>query len=245
MKVKGILKLGLSLVLPAILSAQSISLDKEKIEIHLKNNSTNLINFPFVVQKANLTTETPNDFSVSSKNQTVVVIPTAELPDSESGDLLVWSNEGNPYLVKLKVDGKGEQVFNMVSNEIEIKPTTKAARFETGRIEKDIKRIIKKVVNGEKIPGYKRVDVKRKFKSTDLEMQKEYFYDGGKYRVEQWYIKNTTKDTLLLDYENFYTSGVLAIAFEKKKLFPGQITKAWLIINKNSIYQELEKKKIK
>jgi len=243
MNLKKIIMACLSV--PLLLNAGTISLDKEKIILNLKNNSTNVIKFPFVVQKASLTTETPNDFSVSSKNRTVVVIPTAEYPESESGDLLIWSTEGDPYLLKIKAGGQDEQLFTMVSNKITTRPTSKAAQFETGRIDTDIKRLIKKVVSGEKISGYKKVDIKRTFKSRDLEMQKEFFYDGGKYRVEQWYIKNISNDTLLLDYENFYTKGVLAIAFEVKKIGPNQISKAWLVVNKSTIFNELERKRIK
>lgn len=229
----------------AFLNAQTISLDSEHIVVNLKNNSTNVLNFPFVIQKANLTTETPKDFIVSSKNKTTVILPTAELPDSESGDLLVWSSSGEPYLIKIHVSGKKEQIFNFVSNSVKDSGDIRAARFETGRIDFDIKKIIKRLVLGKEIPGYKKVNVKKHFLTPDLDMQKEYFYDGGKYRAEQWYVKNISNDTLLLDYENFYAPGVLAISFEKKTLKPNQIGKAWLIIDKNTLSKELESRQIK
>lgn len=243
MNLKNILLAGL--IIPAFLNAATVSLDEDKIKINLKNNSTNIINFPFIVQKASFTTETPDDFSVSSKNKTVVIIPTAVLPKSESGDLLIWSLEGNPYLIKITASGENDQTFDLVSNKIKIKPNMKAYQFETGVIDSDIKKLMKKMVAGEVIPGYKKVEIKKKFESTDLELQKEYFYDGGKYRAETWYIRNKSGESLLLDYENFYTPGVLAIAFEKKVLKPNEISKGWLIINKHTIHEQIERNKIK
>ena len=228
-----------ALTFPLAIFSETINLDKgNNIVIHLKNNATNLIKFPFVIQKANLTTASPDDFTVSSKNYSVIVVPTAEYPSSESGDLLVWSAEGDPYLIKIKPDGKnGEQIFEMGSNKVQNQVSQKAARFETGMIESDIKNITKALILNEEVPGYKKVDIKKKFFTPDLEMQKDYFYDGGKYRAEVWYIKNRTNDTLYLDYENFYTPGILGISFEKKTIKPGQISKAWIIIDKHTIYQ--------
>jgi len=230
-------------VAPLTSFAQTISLDQDNIVVHLKNNSTNVLKFPFIIQKAELTTETPDDFSVNSKNYAVIVIPTAEYPNKEESDLLIWSAEGDPYLVKLKTDGKKEQNFVLASNKIQSTVDIKAHKFETGKIESDIKRIMKKLVLGKKVPGYKKVDVKKKFQTPDLEMQKEFFYDGGKYRAEQWYIKNKTDSTLYLEYENFYAPGMLAIAFEKQTLDPHKITKAWIIVDKHTIYQRINKNK--
>jgi len=226
--------------LPIFLYAQTISLDQEHIVVNLKNNATNVLKFPFVIQKANLTTESPDDFSVVSKNYAVVVIPTAVSPEKESGDLLVWSEEGDPYLIKLKSNGKKDQTFNLSSNKIKTHTEQKAALFETGKIESDIKKLIKKMVLGEKIPGYKKVNVKKQFLTPDLKMQKDFFYDGGKYRVEQWFIENKTNDTLMLEYENFYTPGILAIAFEKQIIGPKKITKAWIVVDKHTIYEKIK-----
>ena len=237
MKLKIILSI---FCLPIFLYAQTISLDQEHVVVHLKNNSTNILKFPFVIQKANLTTESPDDFSVVSKNYAVVVIPTAVSPEKESGDLLVWSAQGDPYLIELKSDGKTDKVFTIASNKIKTDIDQKAALFETGKIESDIKKLIKKMVLGEKIPGYKKVNVKKQFITPDLKMQKDFFYDGGKYRVEQWFIKNTTQDTLMLEYRNFYSPGILAISFEKQILDSDKITKAWLIIDKHTVYKKIK-----
>ena len=101
---------------------------------------------------------------------------------------------------------------------------------------------MKKAAAGEPIPGYTKVEVKKQFLTPDLEMQKEFFYDGGKYRVETWFLKNTTDQLLTLDFTNFYTDGVLAMAFEINKLEPGQVGKMWMIINKSTIADRLNLK---
>lgn len=237
---KTIFKIALlSTVLPAILFGKTISLDQENINIALKNNAMNLVNFPFVIHEAKLSTESPEDFEIISKNTSVIILPTASLPE-EQADLVVWSAEGNAYLIKLNAGGT-EQKFTMSSGNPETQVSTAAKQFETGQIEKDIKNLVKKAVIGEQIPGYKKVDVKRVFETPDLTMQKEFFYDGGKYRVETWFLKNKTPDNLSLDYENFYTNGVLSISFEKRILEPNQIGKMWIIVNKSTIADQIQK----
>lgn len=218
--------------------ASAISLDQQNISVPLKNNSVNLLRFPFVVQKADLTTETPESFSVSAKNYTVVITPTAEFPNEEQGDLLIWSAEGDPYLIKLLTNGETGQVFSMTSAKVQPMQDIRAAVFETGRIESDVKKLLKKLVLGEKIQGYKENKVQRLFSTPDLLLQKDSFFDGGKYRAEQWFIQNTTESTLFLEYENFYALGMLLLAFEKRTLEPGQITRAWIIVNKHTLLNE-------
>jgi hypothetical protein len=230
-----------SLIIPMGLFAQTISLDKDLIEIQLKNNSVNLLDFPFVIQDAKISSETPEDFEVSAKNTTLIILPTASALEEEA-DLVVWSTKGNAFLLKLNATGK-EQKFTLSSNRFEKNTPLSAKRFETGKIERDIKKIMKKLTLGEKIPGYKLVDVKKQFETPDLSMQKEMYFDGGKYRAELWYLKNKTNDNLVLDYANFYTNGILAISFEKKNLNPGDISKMWLIVNKSTIIDRIKKEK--
>lgn len=231
----------LTIVLPMILFGKTISLEKDEVRVHLKNNSVNILNFPFIVHKANLATETPEDFSTSSKNKSVVIIPTAKLLE-EGGDLLVWSALGDPYLVKIDAKGKNDQKFYFSLNKEAALGDPRAAQFETGRISSDVSKLIKLSVLGKPIPGYQKTDVKKAFETRDLFLQKEYFYNGGKYRVETWYVQNKTNDKIALDYANFYTDGILFISFEKKVLDPGQVSKMWLIVNKATIADKIKRR---
>lgn len=239
--------IGILLVGVVSLSAKIINIDKDVINVTLKNNAMNILEFPFIVEKANLLTENPDSFNVSSRNKTVVIIPTT-LEDTEKGDLLVWSALGNSYLLKISAGGD-IQKFNFVSNfgtkSGKGHVNLEAARYETGQVEKDIKMIIKKLSAGEKIPGYQKQSVKKTFSTADLRLQKEFFYDGGKYRAEQWYVKNTSNGRVVLNYDTFRTNGVIGISFLKKSLNPGQITKVWLIIDKNTISNRIENRRIK
>lgn len=221
------------------LFSQTIDIDKNNLKVDLKNNSVNLLKFPFVITSAGATTETPDNFTITSKNQTVTIIPAVDNPEIEWADLVIWSDTGDPYLIKVTADGNNTQIFTFASNTPSKAKSLKAARYETGKIESDIKKIMKKMALGEAIPGYSKVDVKKMFKTPDLNMQKEFFYDGGKYRAEQWFIQNTSNDIIFLDYENFYTSGILSIAFEKRTLKPNQITKAWFVVDKNTIFENI------
>jgi len=233
--------------LSVALSAKVVNLDKENISLKLKNNSMNILTFPFIVQKANLSTENPESFNVSSRNKTVVIVPTT-LSSKEVGDLLVWSATGNAYLVKIRTGSKN-QTFNFVTNfgitSGKGGGNLEAAKYETGQVEKDIKKIIKKMSNGEKIPGYRKQKVKKYFSTPDLKLQKEFYYDGGKYRAEQWYVKNKTRSRISLKYDTFRTNGVIAISFLKRTLNPGQVTKMWIIIDKNTISKRLDNRRIK
>jgi len=234
-------KIAALMALPIVIYAKTVSLDSENVAANLKNNAVNLLTFPFVVYKANIVTENPENYTVTAKNSSLVILPTAEGIPQET-DLVIWSVEGDAHIIKLSTTGK-EQKFTFSSNKLNNTTPIAAKKYETGKIEQDIKKLIKKSVLNEKIPGYKKVEVKKMFETPDLNMQKEYYYDGGKYRVETWYLQNKSSDNLTLDFENFYTNGILAIAFEKNNINPGQISKMWLVVNKSSIAEKIERNK--
>jgi hypothetical protein len=149
------------------LNAATLDIDKENLKVNLKNNAVNLLNFPFLITSAKATTETPESFDITTKNKTVTIVLSADQVDLEWADLLVWSDKGEPYLIKLLANGNEGQIFNFASNENLSSPSLKAARYETGKIESDIKKIMKKIISGEQIPGYTKVDVKKMFKTHD------------------------------------------------------------------------------
>lgn len=221
-------------LMPVLSFSKTINLDKENINLDLVNNKMNLLVFPFIVHDAKLSTEAPDEFQIQTKNTTVMIVPSM-LNEKKDSDLLVWSTTGDAFLLKINGKGLDDQKFIFSSSKITIPANDTARKFESGKIEQDIKNLIKKAMADNAIPGYKKVDVKKMFETEDLNMQKEYFFDGGKYRVEKWLLENKTNDILSLDYENFYTSGILAITFEVRKLNPGQIGQMWLIVNKSTI----------
>jgi len=223
------------LIVTAALAATSlfgaINLDNLKAEVHLKNNRANILLFPFIVDDSKLAAADDN-FIIKAKNNTVAVIPTGT--DKDQADLLVWSPENKAFIVTLYTDGK-DQVFQFTYNGVTGHKNAATARFETGAIENDIKSLIKNVRLKQNIPGYTKVKIKRQFKTKSMLMQKDYIYDGAKYRVEEWYIKNITKRTLFLDEATFYTKGIIAINFDQRELRPRETTKMVLIINKASL----------
>ena len=68
-----------------------------------------------------------------------------------------------------------------------------------------------------------------------MTLQKNYIYNGSKYRVEEWFIKNTTNSKLFIDEATFYTKGVLAINLEQRELNPREVIKMILILNKTEL----------
>lgn len=234
---------GILMIAAIAAFGKTISLDTDKvIRVHLKNNSINILRMPFVVQNASLATKFPKVFKVRVKNRSVVIAPSVSSRNAikATGDLLIFSMKGNSYLIKIDALGNS-QIFEFTTNREEAYIPPQAKVFETGKIERDVKKLIKTVINKKEIPGYKKIKVGRLFDTPDLLLQKQTMYDGGKYRVEEWFVKNKTQDILTLDYENFYTNGILAIAFEKSTLKPGEITKMWMIVDKATVVDRLKR----
>lgn len=92
-----------------------------------------------------------------------------------------------------------ERIFNLTTSKVQTQ-NAETAKFESGKIDADMKKLLKSAIFLEEpIGGYKKMEIGRQFHTKDLLMQKEYLLDGGKYRVEKWYLKNKTMDKLVLD----------------------------------------------
>ena len=207
------------------------NIDSGEIKINIADNQANILNFPFLISKAKLVTEDSDKFNVKVERTSVVVV-AANGKHSEA-DLLVWSNDHYPYLIKMKPKGK-EQFWNFTSNRVQ--PLKKENyKFEVGSIDSSIKKLIKTAMNKDNIPGYSRVKVKRIFNTRDILMQKDTMYNGSKYRVEKWYLKNKKGYPIKLDEADFYTKGILAIAFSERTLLPHATGLMYLVINKASL----------
>lgn len=219
-------------------AVQTVNIDSGLVEASLINNKANVLTFPFIVEDAKIATAIQEDFQIKAKKDSIVIIPTATAP-STIADLIVWSADGYTYLIKLDINGK-DQVFNFTSNRVQPQ-TPETIEFESGKIDEDIKKLLKTAMLDKNIPGYKKTKVKRQFVTPDLLMQKEYIFDGSKYRVEKWFLKNETSNSIKLDEGNIYTKGILAIAFESQTIPANKIGTMFLIIDKASV-QNVEAK---
>jgi len=228
--------LALSLVTSASFSFETNSLDDGFTSITAKNNKVNILNFPFLIKSAKVVSPTPESFNAQNQGKSIILTPTT-IYKTEKADLIVTSKQGDTYVIELKAENKKdtERIFNFTSNKAQ-KPTVSQQKFETGRIDKDVTKLIKKAMLGENISGYKMLEVKRQFNTPDLLMQKEYILDGGKYRVEKWFLKNKSNvDDITLEESNFYTNGILSISFNDSHIGPNKTTVMWLVINKSSL----------
>lgn len=212
-------------------------IDSGSVDVSLKNNQANILTFPFLVEDAKLATSFPESFSMEAKKDSIAIIVQADSP-AQKADLVVWSQDGYAYLLKLDTTGR-EQVFNFTSNRVQPK-NSKTSSFESGKIDNDVKVLLKKAILSQDIPGYKKVKVKRQFNTRDLLLQKEFMFNGSKYRVEQWLIKNKTNEDIKLDEGNFYTKGILAISFESQTIPVNKIGTMWLIVDKSSTQEKGE-----
>lgn len=212
------------------------SLDEGFTHIKTKNNKVNVLNFPFYIKSAQVVSVTPDSFTAKNQDKSIILTPTTIYP-TEKADLLVTSRDGDTYVIELSAENKKttERIFNFTSNKAQ-RSSSKQMSFETGKIDKDAVSLLKKAAKEESIPGYKMLEVRKQFNTQDMLMQKDYILDGGKYRVEKWFLRNkSSKNKLALEESNFYTNGVLAISFEKPYIEPSQVTVMWLIINKASL----------
>ena len=227
---------AISFATTSLMAIETHSLDEGFAEITAKNNKVNVLNFPFLIKEAKVVSATTESFSANNHGKSIVLTPTT-IYKTEKADLLITSRDGDTYVIELKAENKidTERIFNFTSNKAQ-KPSASQQVFETGKVDKDISKLLKRAMLGEKISGYKMLEVKRQFSTPDLLMQKEYILDGGKYRVEKWYIQNKSSvDEIAFEEGNFYTNGILAIAFEEDHLKPELTTVMWLVVNKASL----------
>jgi len=218
--------------LSALLNAEAFNLDEGKSKISLTLDRANVLNFPFSVKQANIAAENQDDYSITSINNSIIIIPTGDVNDLS--DLVVTSSDRNTFIITVKNSGT-ENVFNFTYNGESSFQKRKTSKFETNKIDADIKKLIKAVLNDRTIPGYSRVLINKKFDVKNMTMQKNYIYNGSKYRVEEWFVKNITRSNLFIDEATFYTKGILAINLEQRELSPGEVIKMIFILNKTEL----------
>jgi len=208
------------------------NIDNHLVQISLKNYQANILNFPFIIKKAKLITVNPSDFTIKVSRNSIVVIPDASNL-AEVAEIVVWNPDDEPYIIKINLKGL-DQVWTFTSNNVENK-TPEILKYETGKVDSDVQNLIKTLLNKGKIPGYRKIVVRRQFDTPDLLMQKEVMFDGSRYRVEKWFLYNKTNRPLLLNESDFYAYGVLAIALESRKLPPHKTEYMIIIIDKASL----------
>lgn len=226
------------LLTSAILTASlfgAVNIDDGKASIALVKDRANVLKFPFLIDDAKIATEEEGNYEIKAKKNSIVIIPTGGPADS--ADLIVWSADNDTFVISTVNNGKN-QIFDFTYNGKSALKSSKTVAYESGKIDNDIKKLIKDVKSSSKINGYSKVKIKRQFKTENMLMQKDYIHNGSKYRVEEWYIKNTTADKLFLDEATFYTKGIIAIDFEQRELKPNETIKMVLIINKVSLMEE-------
>ena len=210
----------------------AINIDSGKAKVSLMKDRANVLIFPFLIDDAKIATEYNDNYQIKAKKDSLVIIPTGK--KSDKADLIVWSVSHDTFIINLKNNGK-KQMFNFTYNGETGYKTRTAMQFETGKIDSDIKKIIKNIRIKGVVPGYSKIKVKRQFRTNRLLMQKDLIYDGAKYRAESWFVKNTTSSTVFLDEASMYTKGIIAIDFEQRELKPRETTRMILIINKSSL----------
>lgn len=210
----------------------AINIDSGRAKVSIMKDRANVLIFPFLIDDAKIATEFNDNYQIKAKKDSLVIIPTGKKDDK--ADLIVWSVNHDTFIINLKNNGK-KQMFNFTYNGETGYKNRKAMKYETGKIDSDIKNIIKSLKIKGIIPGYSKIKVKRQFRTNRTLMQKDFIYDGSKYRVESWFIKNTTNGTIFLDEGAMYTKGIIAIDFEQRELRPRETTNMILIINKASL----------
>ena len=225
--------LSLSILTVSIFGA--VNLDSGKATISLQKDRANVLKFPFLIDDAKIATEDDSNYEIKAKQNSLVIIPTGNSKDK--ADLIVWSADQETFIISLRNNGK-RQIFDFTYNGETSFKNSKAAAFETGRIDADIKKLIKEVKLNNRIKGYSKVKIRRQFKTQTMLLQKNNIFTGAKYRVEEWYVENRLSRTLFLDEATFYTKGIIAIDFDQRELKPHETTKMILIVNKIELNQE-------
>ena len=212
-----------------LMGGGAVNLDDGQGNAQLKLDRANVLNFPFIVKSASVASENQDEYQVKSINNTIVVIPTGELRDVS--DLIVTSSDRETFIISLSNQGS-EQVFNFTYGGFSSLNKHKTSKFESNKLDSDIVKLMKSVLVKEHIQGYTKVLINKKVSVKNMELQKNNIYNGSKYRVEEWFIKNTSGKQLIIDEATFYTKGILAINLEQRRLAPDEVIKMVLVLNK-------------
>ena len=233
-------KIFLALTITGMIANATVvkNIDNEGVNISLVNNRANLLSFPFILDSADLATDDAENYAIKVKKNTAIIIPSVdkEKERSSNADLIILTKDNYSYLIRMSLGGK-DQRFNFTTSRV-LKDKPHTEKIETGKIDSDVKRIIKLMETKKNIPGYKKTKVKKQLDTPNLLLQKNTMYDGSKYRAEEWFIFNKTNSEIYLDYADFYTKGVMAISFDNPVINPKGVISMFLIINKASIAEE-------
>lgn len=212
-----------------------ITTDEPK-EIKISNTKNSLLNFNFYVKSAKLIENKEKTTKLSILDKGLVLTP---LTKNANGDIVISNDKGESYFIHFEASKHYEDVI-FSFKDLDYEPITSNYKkpkynFETGKVEKDIKNIIKALMNNAKLTGFSRKSSSIKIRNPEFVMIKEARYTGAYYVVDKWYIQNTTNQELYFDEEDFYTKGIIAISITKNRLEPGETAILFSVINKASL----------
>lgn len=160
------------------------------------------------------------------------------IPKKKNYNAVIVMTARNGTIYSINMRGSGIKTVFQLSDPMQTYNTMGIVfDFESGRMDTDARNIIKTILLEKKLTGFEKAPAYQAINANQYLLERVERYTGAKYVVDRWNINNTSNNTLYFEEEDFYTSGILAVAIEKNRVQPNERIFLLTIINKNSVFE--------
>jgi len=230
---KTIVSLIFSNLFALALSASPVLISEDSaISLKAASNTPITVSANFEIQNADLILVNKKMAKLKLLKKGFVFIP---LVQRYKGTVVLSAKDGKIYTINIQSGGE-KSVLQLEDPLQTLKPSNKKIELESEKIDYDARNIIKAILLGKNLHGFKKTMAHQTIKSEQFTLTRYERYTGSKYVVDGWKITNITPDTLYFREADFYTEGILAIALQRHRVLKGESIYLYMLLNKNSVY---------
>jgi len=189
--------------------------------INVSFKDINHFKFPYKIKEV----QSSKDISVNIRGKNMFVKLFERIPT----ELFILLNDPDETTINIILNPKDipAQTIEFTDKTAEMKKIYEAEK--TIPYEKVIRNLIVSVSKKGKIKGYSVLEGGETLKTDELELKKLRTFQGYKYSVEVWQVKNISDRALYLEEPFFYMIGMKAISIEKHNLAQGETTLLYIV----------------
>jgi len=224
----------LIIALSAQLSAAPllISIDKA-IEIKATSDRPITVGTNFEIETAELIVVDKEHASLKLLRKGFILIPRIA---KFKVTIVLSARDGSVYTVNIE-DGGKKSVFRVEDPLQLFNTSVKKFNFESGKMDQDARNIIKTILLKKPLSGFEKSLSSQTIDTEQYNLTRVERHTGSRYVVDGWNITNISNESLYFNEEDFYTSGILAVALEKNRVLKGETVFLYIIINKNTVFE--------